>query len=124
VCDFPGCTKDYSSKSNLTTHKRTQHSDSRDLRFMCDFPGCTKDYSAKKNLDAHKNSEHSDSRPVYVCNVPGCGDRFRHGNSARAHEGKHTTCKRCGIVIPSIKKKEVLTHIEMCLRTLVSAEGA
>ncbi|KAF7325192.1 hypothetical protein MKEN_00563400 [Mycena kentingensis (nom. inval.)] len=49
-CDYPGCTKAFSTTGHLSRHTRTH---TGEMNYLCAFPGCTTRCSRKDNLRQH-----------------------------------------------------------------------
>ena len=82
-CPFPGCTKVYKCKSNLSRHLSAIHAENK--RYQCQV--CEKVLSSSQNLREH-GLLHSKLLP-FVCKEKGCGKRFRHGSQFSAHKRIH-----------------------------------
>ena len=86
------CDKSFTTKGNLTTHRKTVHSGEK--RFSCDH--CNKCFSTKQSLNDHINT-HTGERP-HTCSV--CSKSFtQHSGLTRhmaaVHEGVRYSCNQC-----------------------------
>jgi len=86
--DCNRCEKEFSDKSNLSRHIRSQH---EGVTFACNL--C--DYKAKQstNLNYHKKAKHSDCNP-FEC--PNCRKTF----SDRSNLQRHIKSQHEGVVYP------------------------
>eukprot|EP01083_Nonionella_stella_P213177 769078_1 len=55
TCEFDGCGRSYTKKSNLNAHVRSVHSSSQ---FVCGIDGCAESYSLKQALRRHQERVH------------------------------------------------------------------
>lgn len=112
-CKEPGCTKEYNSKSNLSTHVRNFHLRLRP--YKCDGPDCNMSFTSPSDLAKHAASHltvrnflctvcgksfqdqsrlsihmqsHSNHRP-YLCKIPGCRKTFVTAGTRSSHHKSH-----------------------------------
>ena len=82
VCDE--CSKEFSSKSNLTTHLATVHTGKR---FPC--KKCIKSYSTKQKLECHTENAHLHTRYTCIkCSIVYCNKPTLYKHVMRAHDGE------------------------------------
>ncbi|KAL0227730.1 hypothetical protein RCL1_003873 [Eukaryota sp. TZLM3-RCL] len=111
LCAFPGCGAVFSTRSELSAHKRQAHSSTLrcphcPARFRkrchydvhvethnvnrtllpCPHPGCGKFFTSDFNLNTHFNSVHAKIKP-HVCNV--CNRSFAHKHVLTRHKRTH-----------------------------------
>ncbi|KAK0636191.1 hypothetical protein B0T17DRAFT_587436 [Bombardia bombarda] len=85
-CDIPGCTKSFTQKTHLDTHRRAH---TGDKPFTCMFPNCGWKCSQLGNLRTHER-RHSGEKP-YCCDQ--CGKRFAQLGNVRQHLTTHNPIK-------------------------------
>lgn len=81
----PTCNKAFTTKSNLTVHRRTHTSE---RPFVCPAEGCGKAFSQSSDLTKHKRT-HTGDKP-FPCTEAGCGKAFTKRCSLAVHQRKHT----------------------------------
>lgn len=111
-CTYPGCSSQFSSKSNLEVHLKFHNNERSHIceecdksfvtaqglkdhtrihtgerPYICDYDGCMKSYMQSGRLQIHGRT-HTNDRP-FVCNYIGCGIRFIEGSHLAAHEQIH-----------------------------------
>ena len=84
-CEYDGCDRVYTSKSNLRAHVRAHEGN---LKFRCDFNGCTKAFSSSYSLKIHRRV-HTGEKP-FVCQEQGCEKSFNTQYRLTAHKRIHT----------------------------------
>lgn len=80
LCDFAGCTKQYSRSTKLNAHKKT-HLDTCD--YKCDF--CSKEFKKWSSKDKHERIHRGDKR--YMCNI--CDKAFYTSYNVKVHQKVH-----------------------------------
>ena len=83
-CSIYGCPQSFTSKSDLTAHRRTQHEQvSSAFPFVCPYPGCRNTFKHSTQLQIHERV-HRDSRP-FLCKWTGCRYRARQLGGITTH---------------------------------------
>eukprot|EP01114_Cavostelium_apophysatum_P003024 TRINITY_DN1273_c0_g1_i1.p1 TRINITY_DN1273_c0_g1~~TRINITY_DN1273_c0_g1_i1.p1 ORF type:complete len:445 (-),score=59.23 TRINITY_DN1273_c0_g1_i1:93-1364(-) len=82
-CTEQGCTKSYSTKTDLNIHMKAHKGD---FPHKCTFPTCNKVFVRLSELYAHERS-HDNILP-HLCSF--CGKRFREKARLKQHEESHT----------------------------------
>ena len=85
-CEYDGCDRVYTSKSNLRAHVRMLHKG--DLKFRCDFTNCAKAFISSYALKIHRRV-HTGEKP-FVCPEEGCDKSFNTQYRLTAHRRLHT----------------------------------
>jgi KRAB domain-containing zinc finger protein len=86
-CTYEGCDKNYTTKSNLTKHRRNH---TQKNPFKCPHEGCDKSYTQKSSLDRHQKI-HS-SQKTHKCSHEGCDKSYTHKSSLEIHiQQKHSS---------------------------------
>ncbi len=84
-CEYNGCARVYTSKSNLKAHVRVHEGD---LKFRCDLSDCGKAFISSYGLKNHRRI-HTGEKP-FVCPEEGCGKSFSTQYRLTAHRRIHT----------------------------------
>ncbi|XP_050713229.1 zinc finger protein OZF-like isoform X1 [Eriocheir sinensis] len=85
--ECPQCGKNYATKSSLTTHLQSVHSDVK--KFQC--LECDKTFSRKCYLDVHKATHTGEKK--YTCEE--CGKSFAQKSTLNTHKNLHTSTHKC-----------------------------
>ncbi|CAL8137820.1 unnamed protein product [Orchesella dallaii] len=91
-CNFEGCTKKFSTKSQLHSHQRVHNSNtSKTLSLACLFPGCSSKFASKINRRKHYFSKHTiEALPVaspFRCQI--CTNSFPTAAGLAQHLDSH-----------------------------------
>ncbi|KAI1099882.1 hypothetical protein F4804DRAFT_66947 [Jackrogersella minutella] len=97
ICDFKGCGKEVSQKTQLETHKRAH---TGEKPFQCPEPGCHKAFTQRGNLKTHSRS-HTGEKP-YFCDI--CGKAFAQLGNVKPHKLTHFPTKPFHCVLDGCKK--------------------
>lgn len=81
------CGKTYATKSSLTTHLQSVHSDVK--KFMCSE--CDKTFARKCYLDVHMATHTGEKK--YTCDE--CGKSFAQRSTLNTHKNLHTSTHKC-----------------------------
>ena len=84
-CEYDGCDRAYTSKSNLKAHIRVHEGK---LNFRCDFDQCNKAFISSYGLKIHRRV-HTGERP-YACPEQGCDKTFNTQYRLTAHKRLHS----------------------------------
>ena len=84
-CEYNGCARVYTSKSNLKAHVRVHEGD---LKFRCDLSDCGKAFISSYGLKNHRRI-HTGEKP-FVCPEEECGKSFSTQYRLTAHRRIHT----------------------------------
>jgi len=91
TCGEVGCGKIFSSKGNLTVHKKSVHL--KMLPYKC--TDCGKGFFRQPGLEQHRRAQHGASK--IECPVPGCGSKFSAECNLATHRkkmhGEHKSIK-------------------------------
>lgn len=98
-CDFPGCQKTFTYKSELKKHTES-HSALKNLK--CPQPGCWKYFKRADTLENHIRI-HTGEKP-FCCQEPGCSERFANKAGLRYHTLKHKNVKNYACDFPNCTK--------------------
>lgn len=79
-CRYPGCSRQFSSRSNMMEHIKSHYSDEE---FNCDI--CHKTFRSAKNLHNHKQIH--DAVKKYICKI--CGSAFAQAAGLYLHKRRH-----------------------------------
>lgn len=101
-CTFDGCTKAYTKRARLAEHERSHTGEVRRLRhyelqsnnactikrpYACSV--CNKSYLRETHLQAHRRTHLPSSARPFLCEEPGCGNRFWTSQHLRVHTELH-----------------------------------
>ncbi|XP_061387757.1 zinc finger protein 62 homolog [Musca vetustissima] len=79
-CYYPGCNREFTSRSNVMVHTKTHYKESE---YICDI--CGKVFRTSKNLQNHKQIHSAVKK--YVCKV--CGSAFAQAAGLYLHKRRH-----------------------------------
>ncbi|KAK1835419.1 hypothetical protein QBC39DRAFT_161099 [Podospora conica] len=86
VCAIKGCSKTFSQKTHLETHRRAH---TGEKPYVCKIPGCERAFSQHGNLTTHMR-RHTGEKPF---NCDQCGRRFAQRGNLKSHTRTHTKIK-------------------------------
>ena len=81
ICHYDNCGKEFAKKQSWIMHRNMYHKYLQ--RVACTHPGCVYVAQSKHHLKIHL-FKHSDEKP-FLCEVQGCGKRFKHQCSYEKH---------------------------------------
>ncbi len=82
-CEYPGCDRVYTSKSNLRAHVRVHEGN---FKYHCD--SCSKAFSSSYSLKIHQRVHTGEK--LYICIEQGCDKSFNTQYRLTAHKRIHT----------------------------------
>lgn len=103
-CEWPACSRLFSSKEKLLNHVRCRHTGERPFR--CTI--CTKAFTSPKHLKDH-SLLHTNERP-FNCDWADCNRRFRRRHHLVAHMRVHTKERPYGCMFPGCAMRFTKAH--------------
>ena len=105
TCDF--CSKEFSQRSHLRTHKSFKHSEIRTE--VCNV--CQKTFNNKRTLKIHKHIMHATTESEFPCEV--CGKTFKQDFYLKRHMKSHNSIGKyvqCSLCSKDIDKEKLKKH--------------
>lgn len=84
-CEYNGCDRAYTSKSNLKAHEKVHEGN---FKFRCDIPDCSKSFISSYALKIHRRV-HTGEKP-FVCPEDDCDKSFNTQYRLTAHKRIHS----------------------------------
>lgn len=89
-CPEPNCTKEYTNRSHLNRHIRTNHHSTKEFasnQIQCKHASCAKTFSTEQNMRRHYDHKHVLGKS-WTCDK--CGERFWRKLQLKQHLFRHT----------------------------------